>query len=1050
MCYSSCVKAQIFGGGRMLYKKNLSPTLPGEHFLNPTEEYRGTPFWAWNCKVTPELITKQIGYLKEMGFGGYHIHSRTGMDVPYLSDDFMKLIRHCADEAKRTNTLAWLYDEDRWPSGAAGGLVTKTPKYRQRFLRITQQDIVSTLKPKEEAVELGEPYFFHAYDIILNDAGELESYRLIAPDEEAKGAKWFTYCQTTGKTGWYNNQTYVDTLSKEAIDKFIEITHEAYKEIVGDEFDGVVPAIFTDEPQFTRKGTFAFAKSISDVTLPWTPDLDRLYEDRYGARIEDTLPELFWEKPNGEVSQPRYLYHDFVCQLFTEAFADNCGKWCEKNGISMTGHMMEEDSLKSQTAALGEAMRSYRNFQIPGIDILCDRHHYATAKQAQSAVHQYGREGMLSELYGVTDWDFDFRGHKHQGDWQAALGVTVRVPHLAWMSMYGEAKRDYPASIFYQSPWYKEYKYIEDHYARLNTALTRGCPLVDIAVIHPIESYWLHWGPSENTGSIRSQLEGNFSNVIEWLLFAQLDFDYISESLLPEQFGGVADGQLVVGKMKYKTVIVPALETIRETTLDALMKFKAAGGEVIFMGDCPCYVNALKSDKVQALYNASTRIQFSRDALVNSLASYRRVEIRDAGGNIADKYIYNYRRDNDCDWLFICNGKPIPNTGSRKSYHTAEALKIKIKGEFLPMLYDTLSGEISVTDYSHDGGYTVIKRNVYSYDSLLLRLLPRDDSVKYVAPDQKKLIRSYYERKNVAYELSEPNVLLLDSAEFRVDSASLIAEGEWLPEEEMLRLNNKAANIAGLPPYNGAQPWVEPPEILTHNVDLRMTFNSEIEYEGAFLAIENAEMCEVILNGVCAEKGIHGYFVDESIKKIALPKIVKGTNVLLVRSPIGIRTKIEWCYLLGNFGVRVAGCEKTICPLPEKLGYSTVTAQSLPFYTGNIEYIQEIETPACELAVKVSEYRGALVKVFLDGEDRGVIAFDPYILNLGRVDAGKHTFKFVLFGTRFNAFAALHNADVGEKWTGPAIWRTTGDKWCYEYRLRDMGILASPIIDMYE
>lgn len=60
-------------------------------------------------------------------------------------------------------------------------------------------------------------------------------------------------------------------------------------------------------------------------------------------------------------------------------------------------------------------MRSYRSFEIPGIDMLCDRRELSTAKQAESAVHQFGREGMTSELYGVTNWDFDFRGHKLQG-----------------------------------------------------------------------------------------------------------------------------------------------------------------------------------------------------------------------------------------------------------------------------------------------------------------------------------------------------------------------------------------------------------------------------------------------------------------------------------------------------------------------------------------------------------------------------------------------------------------------------------------------------------
>lgn len=145
-------------------------------------------------------------------------------------------------------------------------------------------------------------------------------------------------------------------------------------------------------------------------------------------------------------------------------------------------------------------MRAYRSFELPGIDMLCDSHEYTTAKQAQSASHQFGREGVMSELYGVTSWSFDFRRHKLQGDWQAALGITLRVPHLSWVSMKGEAKRDYPASINYQSPWCKEYKTVEDHFARVNTAMTRGKAAVRVGVIHPIESYWLHWGPESQTG----------------------------------------------------------------------------------------------------------------------------------------------------------------------------------------------------------------------------------------------------------------------------------------------------------------------------------------------------------------------------------------------------------------------------------------------------------------------------------------------------------------------------------------------------------------------
>ena len=72
----------------MLYEKSKKPYLDSELFKNPTSEYRGTPFWAWNCELTKEELERQISILKEMGFGGFHMHSRTGMATEYLSDKF--------------------------------------------------------------------------------------------------------------------------------------------------------------------------------------------------------------------------------------------------------------------------------------------------------------------------------------------------------------------------------------------------------------------------------------------------------------------------------------------------------------------------------------------------------------------------------------------------------------------------------------------------------------------------------------------------------------------------------------------------------------------------------------------------------------------------------------------------------------------------------------------------------------------------------------------------------------------------------------------------
>ena len=76
----------------MLYQKNLSPEISEELFENPGSEYRGAPFWSWNCRVTKKLIRDQIEVFHKMGFGGAHIHPRTGLETEYMSRRFLELV----------------------------------------------------------------------------------------------------------------------------------------------------------------------------------------------------------------------------------------------------------------------------------------------------------------------------------------------------------------------------------------------------------------------------------------------------------------------------------------------------------------------------------------------------------------------------------------------------------------------------------------------------------------------------------------------------------------------------------------------------------------------------------------------------------------------------------------------------------------------------------------------------------------------------------------------------------------------------------------------
>lgn len=1028
----------------MFYPENQKKRLDEKIFRNPPCEYRAAPFWAWNCDLNKDLLLREIDQMKRMGMGGFHMHVRTGMSTTYLSDGFMQLIRDCVDKAKEERMRAYLYDEDRWASGAAGGYVTREERYRARYLLFTtvsyEQAEENPASVPVDSPRTGKGRLLARYAVRLNDEGELAEYRLLKDGQQADAAEtaWYAYLEIEKETPWFNNQTYVNTLDKKAIERFVEITHERYKEVVGNEFGGAVQSIFSDEPQFSRKTTLGFAGEKKDVVLPWTDDLPDTFRAAYGEELLAGLPELYWELPGGAVSLIRYHYHDHIAERFAEGFADTVGTWCARNGLLLTGHMMEEPTLKSQTAALGEAMRSYRSFQLPGIDMLCDWREYTTAKQAQSAAHQFGCPGVMSELYGVTNWDFDFRGHKLAGDWQAALGVTLRVPHLTWVSMEGEAKRDYPASIGYQSPWYTEYPMVEDHFARLNTVLTRGKAQVRLGVIHPVESYWLHWGPSEATALVRDEMDEHFQSLAQWLLYGLIDFDYISESLLPQQCEA-GNAPLSVGEMAYDVVLVPDCQTLRATTMDRLKSFVAAGGRLVFAGRIPELVDAKPSSRVKELAQRAECISFSKGAILSALDGVRFVDIRDDKGMRTTNLLHQVRAEGDTRYVFLCHGEKPENP----DVCPREDIVLRIRGEWKVRRMDTATGEITPLHVAYEKGRTVLRYAFYAYDSLLIELTPGRAEAGEDAPAEKKF--DYYALWHpVEIALSEPNVLLLDTAQYAFDD-----EENWRDEEELLRADDAFREELGYPlrKKEVAQPWVVPDEPITHHLRLKFTVHSEMEIKAPQLALEKAESVEIAVNGCPVDNAPVGWFVDESIKKVQLPDLPAGDSAIELTLPFGRRSNVEWCYLLGDFGVRVQGAEKTVIPPVRRLGFGDWTTQGLPFYCGNVTYKIPVRVEKDTLTIRVPQYRGSVLGMEMDGARQGDMAYAPYEYTFTNLQPGEHELGITVYGNRVNGFGCVHNCDDSTSWFGPDCWRSEGVRWCYEYRLRKSGLLVSPQIE---
>ena len=122
-------------------------------FVCPSSAYRGKPFWAWNGELKEEEIVRQVHVMKQMGLGGFFMHSRSGLITEYLGDEWFHMINAAADAAEKEGMEAWLYDEDRWPSGSAGGKVTEDERFRMKSL-VVRKVKLSEFEPQNNIAAL--------------------------------------------------------------------------------------------------------------------------------------------------------------------------------------------------------------------------------------------------------------------------------------------------------------------------------------------------------------------------------------------------------------------------------------------------------------------------------------------------------------------------------------------------------------------------------------------------------------------------------------------------------------------------------------------------------------------------------------------------------------------------------------------------------------------------------------------------------------------------------------------------------------------------------
>jgi len=1028
-----------------------------DEFRNPSSAYRGKPFWAWNGELEPDELRRQIRVMKAMGLGGFFMHSRVGLATPYLSDRWFECVGACIDEAGKCGMGAWMYDEDRWPSGAAGGLVTCDERYRKRDLTLTIADSAAKLKWSKDILAA-----FTATVDGFQAAGVRRVPRGKRPKLAAGQSLLIFMVKLAHPSDWYNGQTYLDVLNPDAVRRFIQVTHEAYRANCADAFGETVPGMFTDEPNY---GPQFFDPSRPGVqgSSPWTDQLPRVFRQRYGYDLLTRLPELFFDVDSRQVTPARRDYHDCLTHLFVEAFSKPLGQWCQDNSLLHTGHVLCEQPLAVQANMVGSAMRFYEYMQAPGMDLLMQiSREYDTAKQVASVARQFGRKWRLTETYGCTGWDFNFAGHKALGDWQAAMGINLRCQHLSWYTMEGEAKRDYPASISYQSPWWRDYQTVEDYFARIHVAMTRGVEVRDLLVVHPIESVWLtcaRW-----PRGYQDPIDVALTELRDTLLTANIDFDYGDEDILARhgKIGRGRQPRLRVAKAEYKAVVVPPMRTIRRSTLALLKRFRAAGGLVVFAGDVSAHVDASPSRAAAELAAECVQTPRKGARLVRAVeAVARRVSITDADGQEIAATLHLLREDGDAMYLFVCN------TGHRYERHRFDASEplvakrtlayedVRVRGfagcAGTPIELDPATGRQFAADARRRKDGWEVRTCLPQLGSRLFVVPKRAGRTKLAPrPKLKQLSSRAIDPKQWDLTLSECNCLVLDRPTYRIGS------GARKKADDILYIDSVVRDTLGLTHRGGemVQPWARTPSAKSKRVRIELTYTFDVQVIPSgdlFVGIERPEMYRIELNGVAVNTDAAcGWWVDKSLKRVPVdPALVRtgGNELWLVCDYDESHPGLEIVYLLGGFGTAVRGTEVAVTAAPRHLRLGDWTKQGLSFYGGSVTYrctIRPKVSARQRVFVQLDGYRGTAAAVSINGRRAGITAWAPHEVEItDLLDGGAAELAIEVLGSRRNSHGPLHLKQM-PPWVGPGCFTDRGDNRKEGYNLVPCGLMTPP------
>jgi hypothetical protein len=570
----------------------------------PPQVCSQAPFWFWNGPLDPETMRRQIRMMADKGVHAALPHPRFGMDRRfYLEEPFWRAMDATMDEAQKTGSSIWLYDEYNWPSGGAGGRVTDGhPEFYPRGLDYT---FVNCEGPRDFTISrpaASEPVMERFEKIVAafiapdGNAIPREPWGQIDPSGQSVAGpvpsgprRVLVFFQCLGHNPSPlddGSNSMIDYLRPEPTRRFLELTHEAYAQRYGGLFGKQIPTIFYDEPS-----------TMAPAPFPWTFGFDQVLRERRGLDLLAKLPALL-DDTYPDAGSIRAAYWQTVSERFNECFFDQIEQWCRRHGLALTGHCYEEN-IASYTNS-PQLMEQLRRVDWPGYDALGTRARPAATKIPISVAHLENREEIICEALGLAGgWNCTLdmlRGGYNQ---IACLGATTFIPH-AFFQTVENPRVECPPSFFHQNPYWKYYGRLSGLTDRLSLFNRIGRHVAPALVYYPIESLWMDstGGKGQKSFPWQHTTVGNkgaqatingFGDLVDGLFNNLWDLDIADGKALEKAkiVRAEAGARIAIGPESYRVLVFPPVRAIAPSALRVAAEFTKAGGTVIWTGRKP-------------------------------------------------------------------------------------------------------------------------------------------------------------------------------------------------------------------------------------------------------------------------------------------------------------------------------------------------------------------------------------------------------------------------------------------------------------------------------